>query len=304
MNMDILNLRKQIEHLGLTHDPIALRLYEQFVLNPESKKAASQLQQYINRHPHSISKIMSGNPFSSPPYNTITDGSDFLVIGIDEYGNQSTLPITAFSGHAMFTGETGSGKTTLLRNIAIQLIMQGHKVMFFDYKKDMRQLIPHIKDLLVLTVCEEPNFQINPLQAWPGVSQIQHDMTLIKTMSHAFFLADGSINLLLETLTALRKKQGKEITFRHWHNYTKNWNLKSFKTTGWKDSAMRAMNSIMIVFEKLIDCLEGIPAWEIIENFNVVIELNRVSDEHRTFWADYFLSNRLNYKMSNDIRKD
>jgi hypothetical protein len=299
-NQIIEHFKDLIEFYGLQTDPLILSLFRNLMLNPADKKTVYQLSQRIKQHPEAIAKQLSGTPFYTPLAQEEKDGD--IEIGTDEKNRPTYINISELKRHVIIAGSTGAGKTTLIRKIMLYLSQKGIKFLSLDFKRDTRQLLPYIPNLLILTVCEKPNFKINPLEIWPNTLPLHQDSCLVSCLCEACFLMEGSSSLILDQLTQLRN-QHSEITLHDLYKSIKNAKLKTPRALGWRDSALRALQSIIIMFHEMLDCNKGIPLWEIIEKYNVVIELDRAGD-FKSFWGSLILTYYLNYKISSDIRKD
>jgi len=292
--------RERIEFYGLKNDSLVLTLFRNLLLDPTSKATAYQLSQAIKRHPEAIAKQITGSPFYTPQAQQEKEGD--IRIGTDEKNRPAYLNIADFRRHAMISGSTGSGKTNFIRNIQMSITQQGIKFLSLDFKKDTRQLLPHIPDLLILIVCEKPNFKFNPLEIWPGVMPLHQDSCFVSCLCEACYLMEGSSSLILSEITQLRNKNC-QITLQDLYSSIKNMKITTPRALGWRDSALRALQGIIIMFSEIIDCIQGIPLWEIIPKHNVSVELDRAGD-FKGFWGSLILSYWLNYKICNDIRKD
>jgi hypothetical protein len=288
-----------IEFYGLQRDKNVLALFKSFARNQHNKAIYQALMRAIYKNPRVTAKQVSKNPFATPPPEDPLE--DDLQIGTDENSRPYHLSTAELPKHVLVAGSTGYGKTSFFQHLMLTLSQKGIRFLSIDFKRDTRKLLSHTP-MLILRFNEHANFKFNPLQSLPGVSLIDQDSLFIHVLAETCYLMEGSTSLLLDHLCQLRNKKGA-ATIHDLYQSIKEAKLRTPRPLAWRDSCLRALHTMLITFNQMLDCAQGLPIQEIITKHNTVLELDSAG-EFKSFWATLIPAYYLKWKISNNIRSN
>ena len=297
VNNHFLYCKKIAEHYGLQEDRLVKNLLTVLSIIPEDAKTAKLLIEYIYGKESTKKKQKSSNPFPTPTPQVQKE--DDIVIGKDENENPYFLPIKNLVKILVFYGGIGFGKTTAIINAVLQLVKKGIRCLIIDYKRDYRRLATIIP-IVILRFSQKPNFKWNPLQEINGTSPLEQDTTFATTLAEAEYLREGSINILVETLQKLRT-QKKNPTIKDLHDAINALPYKYGREGEWKASSLRALRSLLISFNEMLSCEEGLDLIRLINDNNVCMEMDNAGS-HKSFFSTLTENYYLLYKKNNNIR--
>lgn len=168
-----------------------------------------------------------------------------LRFGNKQYGSFGISKDELLKGMVVF-GTHGSGKTNVVLQLVKQLIEKDIPFVFFDWKRNARELIPHVKKpLQVFTPGKSLSpLAFNPFQAPQDFEHHQYVDLLIDVMSKAFQLGEGARRVLQTTLTQAYSEQTADPTLPDILSQLNTLSL-SARSQGWKDTAQRALESLL-----------------------------------------------------------
>tara|TARA_R110002111_G_scaffold177181_1_gene243192 strand:- start:1036 stop:3039 length:2004 start_codon:yes stop_codon:yes gene_type:complete len=146
--------------------------------------------------------------------------------------------------HVAIFGRSGAGKTNLAFLLLQQLTQKNINFLFLDWKRTARHLIPALgKKLKVYTPGRALSpFPFNPFIVPPGIEWKVYLNHLIDVLGDSHVLGDGAKSILQKTLAPFYG-QNKTPTVSKALTTLENLDTKG-RATGWKTSAVRALESL------------------------------------------------------------
>jgi len=155
--------------------------------------------------------------------------------------------------HVGIFGRSGAGKTNVGFQILRELTLKGKPVLLFDWKRNYRDLLalPEFQRFEVYTVGRKTApFTFNPLIPPAGINPKTWLKKIIEVIAHAYFLGDGVLYLLQQSLDAVYEEFGVyDGTVQRWPTLrdvldkAKNRDAKG-REAGWLSSTFRALASL------------------------------------------------------------
>jgi DNA helicase HerA-like ATPase len=106
-------------------------------------------------------------------------------------------------------GRSGAGKTNTVALLIKELVRHHKPFLIFDWKRNYRDLLAHGVPLEIYTVGRSVHpLYFNPLIPPPGTDLKVWLKKLIEIISHAYFLGEGVMFILLEAIDAVYEKFG------------------------------------------------------------------------------------------------
>jgi len=289
---------KIIEYYGLQNNTIILARLRKLMLNPKSTDAYQKLIDTIHSNPQVKRKILSQNPFATPPPPSTHQEGD-VRIGTDENSNPYYINIRSLVKNLIAAASIGFGKTYFFYNLAYELFKQKIRFLWIDFKQDAQALSKHIP-MLILPFNEKGLFKFNPLQKVSGVSRLEHFHLFISILSEHAWLMEGSSALLLDTLLQLDNKKDGCITIAETYEAIQKLKLRTPRPLAWRDSCLRALRMLTSSYGKILNCYDGLPIQAIGEH-NTALDL-RSAGTFKGYWGTFMPSLFLLWKISNNIR--
>ncbi|MCH8149668.1 MAG: DUF87 domain-containing protein, partial [Planctomycetes bacterium] len=142
-------------------------------------------------------------------------------------------------------GRSGAGKTNVVFHLIQQLTDRNIPWLFWDWKRTARHLIPKIKGRVkVLTPGRSlSSLSFNPFIVPPGMEANVYITQLVDIMASAFTLGDGARSVLQKAIAACYR-DGVEAPSIDEIKMELGKLPDNNRSTGWKTSAMRALDSI------------------------------------------------------------
>ncbi len=291
--------RELLEFFGLQEEVVAKNLLQALSIIPDDEEVISLLEEYVQNHPATKRKQVTGNPFPTPPPPKEQE-NDSILLGTDENGNLFFLAIKNLVKILLITGQIGFGKTTAVINILFQLTKKGVLWMAMDYKRDYRRIAKET-NAVVLRFSQKPNFKWNPLQEIPGTQTLEQDTSFANTLAETCYLREGSTSIIVETLQKLRTQKKECPTIKDLHDAINAIPNKYGREGEWKASSLRALRSLLLSFGEMLNCEQGIDIIDVISNQNVILELDSAGD-FKSFFSTLIANYYLLSKKNNNIR--
>ena len=204
-----------------------------------------------------------------------------------------------FIQHMAIFGRSGAGKTNTVAVLIKELVRHNKPFMIFDWKRNYRDLLTpaHNVPLEVYTVGRPVHpLRFNPLIPPPSTDIKIWLKKLIEIISHAYYLGEGVVFLLLEALDHIYEKFGcykNPDTAQYPCMTDVLQHLLETRVTGrkamWMDSTLRAVQSLC--FGQISDVINVSHSDSIMEllDKNVCLELNSLGSSEKTFFIETLL---------------
>ena len=231
------------------------RIWMAYVAENESGK--TQVQDYLEllAAQHFQGTLESEGPGLIPP--KAEDAAGEYVLGDVAYNGRSLYPFglreNEWTQHMGVFGRSGAGKTNFGFLIVQELLAKGKPVLIFDWKRNYRDLLalPGFEDVAVYTIGRSiAPLSFNPLIPPPETPPQAWLKQLIGVIAHSYFLGDGVMYLLQETIDAVYRNAGvysgkveRGPTFRDVYEAMKK-RPATGREAGWMSSALRALSSL------------------------------------------------------------
>lgn len=222
------------------------------------------------------------------------------VLGTVMAGDRPLYPFgireEEFIQHVAIFGRSGAGKTNTVAILIRELVCHEIPFMIFDWKRNYRDLIapPHQIPMIVYTVGRPVHpLRFNPLIPPPGTDIKIWLKKLIEIISHAYYLGEGVVFLLLEALDHLYEQFGcysnpNPTQYPTMADVLKH--LQEIKVTGrkamWMDSTLRAVQSLCFgQISDVINVSRNDSIGELLD-LNVCLELNALGNSEKIFFIE------------------
>ena len=212
--------------------------------------------------------------------------------------------------HTGIFGISGSGKTNCVYTLIDSLRKNNKPFLILDWKANYRKLAVD-KNVLVFTVGRDISpFYFNPLIPPKGVMPQAWIKALVDVVSNAYFLGEGVQYLLQETIDKLYKEfgvysnSGSYPTFRDVEDSLKR-DMRNCRgrQSLWYASTMRTLGAINFgVTDKVVNVKKQFPIEKLLEK-NVILELDFLGEDDKTFLVESLLLWIYFYKLINGQRK-
>lgn len=283
------SLKKLAVHIGQVK---ALKLWRQYQLSDGIGKreieslVELQLQQKYGEDP-----LREENGLQVPPEKDA--GGEYelgQVLNYDQILHPFGIREDEFIQHMAIFGRSGAGKTNTVALLIKELVRHKKPFLIFDWKRNYRDLLAHDVPLEVYTVGRPVNpLHFNPLIPPPGTDLKVWLKKLIEIISHAYFLGEGVMFILMEAIDAVYSKFGcytnepeRYPTMKDVLEFLEKMPVKGRKAM-WLDSTMRAVQSLC--FGQVSDVINTDSQTGIQEllDKNVCLELNSLAQNEKTF---------------------
>ncbi|VGO13685.1 hypothetical protein PDESU_02242 [Pontiella desulfatans] len=195
-----------------------------------------------------------------------------------------------FIQHMAIFGRSGAGKTNTVALLIKELVRHKKPFLIFDWKRNYRDLLAHDVPLEIYTVGRPVHpLHFNPLIPPPGTDLKVWLKKLIEIISHAYFLGEGVMFILLEAIDAVYTKYGcytadpeRFPTLKDVLEFLEKMPVKGRKAM-WLDSTMRAVQSLC--FGQVSDVIntESQSGIQELLDKNVCLELNSLAHNEKIF---------------------
>jgi hypothetical protein len=154
--------------------------------------------------------------------------------------------------HTAIFGRSGAGKSNIVMNIFRQLIDRGMPVLFLDWKRNGREILPHVtRRINVYTAGRKVNpFPFNPFIPPPGVELNIYVQHIVDVMAEAYTLGDGARSLIQKALVSANMKLGVapsvDQLIEELELVSESGKEDKSRSRGWKTTAMRALEELKL----------------------------------------------------------
>jgi hypothetical protein len=222
------------------------------------------------------------------------------VLGTVMAGDRPLYPFGVredeFIQHMAIFGRSGAGKTNTIALLLKELVCHEIPFMIFDWKRNYRDCLaaPIPIPMIVYTVGRPVHpLRFNPLIPPPGTDIKIWLKKLIEIVSHAYYLGEGVVFLLLEALDHLYESFGcysnpNPTQYPCMTDVLKH--LQETRVTGrkamWMDSTLRAVQSLC--FGQISDVINVSRNDSILDllDKNVCLELNALGNSEKIFFIE------------------
>jgi len=281
--------------------------------DPETKK---ELEQTLDLCSASILKpnVDVTTPVFLPPSAEQATGE--FPLGNVIYNG---LPLFPFSirhsemfQHMAIFGRSGAGKTNLGFLMVSNLVKQKIPFMIFDWKRNFRDLLQlqGFDDVQIFTIGRETApFRFNPLIPPDNTSPKTWLKKLIHIMAHAFFLGDGVMYLLQQTIDQVYKESGiyqgnkANPTFRDVLLKLKNYPARA-REVNWLVSALRAVDSLCFgQIDEIVNSTDNFGIEDLL-NRQLVFEMDALSQTDKVFFVEAIMLWIHQHRISQSRREE
>lgn len=287
----------------------ALRLWRAYQMedNDGRREMEAAVQVHVERK-LGITPLSVDKALSVPP---ATEASGPYVLGQVLAGGRPLHPFglreDEFIQHMAIFGRSGAGKTNTVALLIKELVRHHKPFMIFDWKRNYRDLLvgPEPVPMEVYTVGRPVHpLRFNPLIPPPGTDIKIWLKKLIEIISHAYYLGEGVVFLLLESLDHIYEKFGcyqNPWTARYPCMSDVLKHLQETKVTGrkamWMDSTLRAVQSLC--FGQISDVINVSRSDSILDllDKNVCLELNALGHSEKIFLIETLMVWIHHYRM-------
>ncbi|VGO15064.1 hypothetical protein PDESU_03644 [Pontiella desulfatans] len=283
------SIKKIAVHIGQIK---ALKLWRQYQLSDGIGKRELeslielQLQQKYGEDP-----LRDENGLQVPPEQDAAGPYELgNVLSYDRIMHPFGIREDEFIQHMAIFGRSGAGKTNTVALLIKELVRHKKPFLIFDWKRNYRDLLAHGVPLEVYTVGRPAHpLHFNPLIPPPGTDMKVWLKKLIEIISHAYFLGEGVMFILLEAIDAVYSKFGcytnepeRYPTLQDVLEFLEKMPVKGRKAM-WLDSTMRAVQSLC--FGQISDVINTNSQTGIQEllDKNICLELNSLAQNEKTF---------------------
>lgn len=199
--------------------------------------------------------------------------------------------------HTLIVGQTRAGKTNTIYHIASSIIEQSLDIrcVFFDPKDDYKFLAKEYPGQII--VLDMSTLQINDFEVFDWMDPKQWMALITDIHRQAYYLRDGSGNLLMDLLDELNKEKGVYEGSRNYvtsQDIVKKLENRKFRgrsrSEGYAESLLNRNKGRIISLGQVFDCVQGLPLTEIFKESHVVIRMSGMSDDDSAFLCMYILS--------------
>ena len=242
-----------------------------------------------------------GPPPLPPPEPGVLAG--WLRLGDVVYPNTPATPFGLNRGeliqHVGIFGRSGAGKTNTVMCLLRELLDKDVPFLIFDWKRNYRDLlaapwVPEGKVRPVTVGRDLAPLRLNPLRPPPGTDPRTWLKKLIEITAHAYFLGEGVMYLLQESIDACYERagvyhgSGTYPTFLDVHR-----TLLTRKVTGreanWMASTLRTTASLTYgPMGETVCSTEPTDVRSLLQG-NVILELDALTDSDKVFIVETIL---------------
>ena len=283
------SIKKIAVHVG---NEKALKLWRQYQLSDGIGKRELeslielQLQQKYGEDP-----LRDENGLQVPPEESAAGPYELgRVLNYDKVLYPFGVCEDEFIQHMAIFGRSGAGKTNTVALLIKELVRHKKPFLIFDWKRNYRDLLAHDVPLEIYTVGRPVHpLHFNPLIPPPGTDMKVWLKKLIEIISHAYFLGEGVMFILLEAIDAVYSKFGcytnepeRYPTMKDVLDFLEKMPVKGRKAM-WLDSTMRAVQSLC--FGQVSDVINSDSQTGVQDllDKNVCLELNSLAHNEKTF---------------------
>ncbi len=212
--------------------------------------------------------------------------------------------------HTAILGRSGAGKTNVVMNLFKQLVDKRMPVLFFDWKKNGRDILPYLKTRQkanVYTVGRSVSpFPFNPFSPPPGIEPSIYLQHLVDVLANAYTLGDGARSLIQKAMVWAYDKYGKVISIDQViegidHAVKKVGNKT--KSYSWKATALRALEELKLSKLAGGTVKDQVSFTKQLVNGVNIVELDSISQSARKFIVPLLFSWAYQVKFADSSRE-
>ena len=282
------SLKKLSEHVGKSK---ALKIWRQYQLSDSAgKRDIEALVELQLDRKFGVNPLVE-NGLHIPPEQSAHGKYELgQILAHDQVLYPFGMCEDEFIQHMAIFGRSGAGKTNTVALLIKELVRHKKPFLIFDWKRNYRDLLAHGVPLEIYTVGRPARpLYFNPLIPPPGTDLKVWLKKLIEIISHAYFLGEGVMFILLEAIDAVYTKYGcytsepdRFPTLKDVLEFLEKMPVRGRKAM-WLDSTMRAVQSLC--FGQVSDVINtqsqsGIQ--ELLDR-NVCLELNSLAHNEKIF---------------------
>ena len=183
-----------VKELDLTHDSFVRAVLEALAQNPEDRSLWDEFMEYIR--PHWIRNDVQPIMFKCPPQGTFNGR---LFLGTTDDNVRILVNPDDWVRGGFVTGNIGGGKTNFLHIVAVQQVMLGKIIWWFDtLKKDGICLSQAMPDKIIRFRLDT-DFRFNPFEPTAGrTDKRKNAIEVVEVFSRENHLLEGSKGYLLD----------------------------------------------------------------------------------------------------------
>lgn len=315
-NMMRLIDRDLADRLGKLVDKDLLRSLTLLSLVEEDKEERRILEQDLEACllTKYMPMLLSDDPIFNHPSPEASAG-DYLIGEIMSQGRCYPFKLRKEEAirHLLFVGVSGAGKTNAVYLLIKQFLSKGKPFLAVDWKRSYRDILTLSetdgKEILVFTVGRDIcPFHFNALIPPAGTTPHVWLGKIIEIISHAYFLGEGVMYILVKAIDAVYKEfgvyQGSGIwpTFRNVFHYLENYECKG-RETQWLASALRAVATLCFGEMDRILNTGNYPINRLLEK-NVILEVDALTDSAKIFLTEALLLWIHHHRMAEGKREE
>lgn len=282
------SLKKLSEYVGKTK---ALKIWRQYQLSDSTGKRDIEALIELQLEGRYGNNPLDENGLHVPPEQNAAGPYELgRVLSADKVLYPFGICEDEFIQHMAVFGRSGAGKTNTVALLIKELVRHQKPFLIFDWKRNYRDLLAHDVPLEVYTVGKPVHpLHFNPLIPPPGTDLKVWLKKLIEIISHAYFLGEGVMFILMEAIDAVYQKFGcysnepeRFPTLQDVLEFLGKMPVKGRKAM-WLDSTMRAVQSLC--FGQISDVInmESQTGIQELLDKNVCLELNSLAQNEKTF---------------------
>lgn len=210
--------------------------------DPEARALVqSDVMHHARRHLGEFrSKLLLSLPTSSKAKGPIGLGA--VVYEKDKWA--AGLRSDELVQHVGIFGRSGSGKTNTAFHLLLQLAKRRVPVLFLDWKRNGRDLLPHLKKAQLFTPGRSLSpFPFNPFAVPPGADPGAYANHVVDLLADTHTLGDGARSILQRALRAAYSADDDAPNVRDLLRRIDAFEGKE-RVQNWKISAIRALESL------------------------------------------------------------
>ena len=212
--------------------------------------------------------------------------------------------------HTVILGRSGAGKTNVVLNLFKQLVDKKMPVLFLDWKKNCRDILPYLKTRKktnVYTVGRSVSpFPFNPFLPPPSIEPGIYIQHVVDVLAGAFTLGDGARSLIQKSFALALEKYNESICIDYIISGLDTAVQKvsdRSKSNSWKATALRALEELKLSKLTGGNINEQVKfTKQLVDGVNIV-ELDSVSQSARKFLVPLLFSWVYQVRLSDSMRE-
>ncbi len=282
------SLKKLADYIGKSK---ALKIWRQYqVSDSAGKRDIEALVELQLERKFGVNPLVENGLHIPPEENARGQYELGRVLAHDQVLYPFGICEDEFIQHMAIFGRSGAGKTNTVALLIKELVRHKKPFLIFDWKRNYRDLLAHDVPLEIHTVGRPVNpLHFNPLIPPPGTDLKIWLKKLIEIISHAYFLGEGVMFILMEAIDAVYEKAGcyagepeRFPTMKDVLAFLEKMPVKGRKAM-WLDSTMRAVQSLCFgQVSDVINTRSQTGIQELLDK-NVCLELNSLAHNEKIF---------------------